>query len=135
MKKQFTLLFLCFITFSIAAQEFKFNKEIIDYGKISLGSDGERTFVFTNIGNKPLIIKKINSSCGCTIPKKPENPILPGKKGEIKVSYDTKRAGGFSKSITIFSNAKNNRKLVKIKGFVDKGISLMKEKSILSDMD
>mgnify|MGYP000663407400 FL=1 len=135
MKKQFTLLFLCFITFSIAAQEFKFNKEIIDYGKISLGSDGERTFVFTNIGNKPLIIKKINSSCGCTIPKKPENPILPGKKGEIKVSYDTKRPGGFSKSITIFSNAKNNRKLVKIKGFVDKGISLMKEKSILSDMD
>lgn len=133
MKTIFTLFFMSLISLSIQAQEFKFEEEIIDYGKINKGANGERTFVFTNIGDKPLVIKNVQSSCGCTIPKKPDQPILPGKKGEIKVSYDTKRPGGFAKAITIFSNAKNPKKVIKIKGFVNNGISLEKEKSLLSD--
>ncbi|PWG05360.1 DUF1573 domain-containing protein [Polaribacter aquimarinus] len=132
--KVFTTLFVfLFVTLSLSAQEFKFDKEIIDYGKIAKGDNGERTFVFTNIGDQPLIIKNIQSSCGCTVPKKPKKPIMPGEKGEIKVSYDTKRVGGFSKAITIFSNAKNKRKVIKIKGYVEMGVSLQKKKSILSD--
>lgn len=122
-----------FISLSINAQEFKFEKETIDYGKINKGSNGERVFIFTNIGNQPIIIKNIQSSCGCTVPQKPENPIMPGEKGEIKVSYDTKRVGGFSKSITIFSNAKNPRKMIRIKGLVNNEVSLQKEKSMLSN--
>mgnify|MGYP003982409319 CR=1 FL=1 len=131
MKGFFTLLFLSFISFSAIAQEFKFEEEVINYGKIEKDSDGERVFIFTNTGTQPLIIKNIQSSCGCTVPKKPEKPIMPGEKGEIKVSYDTKRVGGFSKAITIFSNAKNARKVIKIKGIVNKGVSLQKEKSML----
>ena len=133
MKSLRIIIVLFFATFSLNAQEFKFEKEIIDYGKIDKGSNGERIFVFTNIGDSPLVIKNIQSSCGCTVPKKPNKPIMPGEKGEIKVSYDTKRIGGFSKSITIFSNAKNPRKIVKIKGYVNKDLSLKKEKSLLSD--
>ena len=126
------LLLLC-VTLSINSQEFKFEQETIDYGKIIKGSEGERTFVFTNVGDAPLIIQSIKSSCGCTVPKKPENPIMPGEKGEIKVSYDTKRIGGFSKQITILSNAITARKIVKIKGFVSNVALLEKEKSILSN--
>jgi hypothetical protein len=129
--KSFLVIF--FITFSLNAQEFKFEEEVINYGKVDKGSDGARVFVFKNIGDQPLIIKNIQSSCGCTVPKKPEEPIMPGKTGEIKVSYDTKRVGGFSKTITIFSNAKNARKVIKIKGIVNKAISLQIEKSMLSD--
>jgi hypothetical protein len=132
MKIIFTLLFMGLISLSANAQEFKFEEETINYGKIAKNSDGERTFIFTNVGEQPLIIEKIKSSCGCTVPKKPEQPIMPGEKGEIKVSYDTKRLGGFSKAITIFSNAKEARKIIKIKGFVNKAISLEKEKSMLS---
>ncbi|TMM28839.1 DUF1573 domain-containing protein [Polaribacter aestuariivivens] len=124
---------LLFITFSINSQEFKFEKETIDYGKIAKEANGERIFVFTNIGDAPLIIKNIQSSCGCTVPKKPEKPIMPGEKGEIKVVYNTKITGGFSKQIIITSNAKKDRKVLKIKGFVTDGISLEKEKSLLSD--
>ena len=132
--KTITLFFtILFISISFNAQEFKFEEETIDYGKIEKASNGERTFVFTNTGDQPLIIEKIKSSCGCTVPKKPSEPVMPGEKGEIKVSYDTKRVGGFSKSITITSNAKNAVKVIKIKGFVNKEISLEKEKSILSD--
>ena len=115
MKTLGTLLLVLCATLSINSQEFKFEQETIDYGKIIKGSEGERTFVFTNVGDAPLIIQSIKSSCGCTVPKKPENPIMPGEKGEIKVSYDTKRIGGFSKQITILSNAITARKIVKIK--------------------
>ena len=133
MKTSILFFAIFFISISFNAQEFKFDEETIDYGKIEKASNGERTFVFTNTGDQPLIIQKIKSSCGCTVPKKPSGPIMPGEKGEIKVSYDTKRVGGFSKSITITSNAKNALKVIKIKGFVNKEISLEKEKSILSD--
>tara|TARA_B110001450_G_C17407624_1_gene394393 strand:- start:225 stop:629 length:405 start_codon:yes stop_codon:yes gene_type:complete len=128
-----SFLVILFITFSLNAQEFKFDEEVIDYGKVDKGSDGARVFIFKNIGDQPLIIKNIQSSCGCTVPKKPENPIMPGKIGKIKVSYDTKRVGGFSKAITIFSNAKNARKIIKIKGIVNKAVSMQKDKSMLSD--
>ncbi|OAD45134.1 DUF1573 domain-containing protein [Polaribacter atrinae] len=134
MKTFGTLLVVFFISFSINAQEFKFEEETINYGKIDKASNGERVFVFTNVGDQPLIIKNIQSSCGCTVPKKPEQPIMPGQKGEIKVSYDTKRVGGFSKTITVFSNAKNPRKMIKIRGFVNKELSLEKDKSILTDI-
>ncbi|MFL3661232.1 MAG: DUF1573 domain-containing protein [Polaribacter sp.] len=133
MKTSILFFAILFISISFNAQEFKFDEETIDYGKIEKASNGERTFVFTNTGDQPLIIQKIKSSCGCTVPKKPSGPVMPGEKGEIKVSYDTKRVGGFSKSITITSNAKNALKVIKIKGFVNKEISLEKEKSILSD--
>ena len=133
MKTLGTLLLVLCATLSINSQEFKFEQETIDYGKIVKGSEGERTFVFTNVGDAPLIIQSIKSSCGCTVPKKPENPIMPGEKGEIKVSYDTKRIGGFSKQITILSNAITARKIVKIKGLVSNVALLEKEKSILSN--
>lgn len=133
MKLPGSLLVLLFLSFSLNAQEFKFQEEVIDYGKIDKGSDGVKVFIFKNIGDQPIIINKIQSSCGCTVPKKPEKPIMPGEDGEIKVSYDTKRVGGFSKSITIMSNAKNPRKIIRIKGIVNKEISLLKEKSIVID--
>jgi len=133
MKIIFTVLVLGLISFSATAQEFKFEEETINYGKIDKGSDGKRVFVFTNVGDQPIVIKRIQSSCGCTVPKKPEKPVMPGEKGEIKVSYATNRVGGFSKSITIYSNAKNPTKVLRIKGLVNKGISLEKKKSILTD--
>ncbi|WP_026777403.1 DUF1573 domain-containing protein [Polaribacter sp. Hel_I_88] len=133
MKTILALFFIGFFNFAINAQEFKFDKTTIDYGKIDKNANGVRTFTFTNIGDQPLIIKDIKSTCGCTIPEKPEKPILPNEKGTIKVSYNTKIIGGFSKSITILSNAKNERTVLKIKGFVYNGVSLEKEKSMLSN--
>lgn len=133
MKTVLTFVAFLFISISIHSQEFKFENETIDYGKVSQNSNGERIFVFTNIGDQPLIIKNIQSSCGCTVPKKPEKPIMPGEKGEIKVSYDTKRLGGFSKQITVFSNAKNPTKVIRIKGIVEQAASLEKEKNMLSN--
>lgn len=133
----FSLLFLSNVSFAQEIENeqpiFKFDTEIINYGKIAMGTDGKRVFEFTNTGKSPLIITRVQASCGCTVPKKPENPIMPGEKGKIEVSYDTKRPGGFSKAITIFSNAKTSRKIIKIKGYVEKVAAPEKKQNMLSN--
>ena len=80
----------------------------INYGEISKGDNGIRVFKFTNIGSEALIINKVYSSCGCTIPKKPSSPIGPGQGDEIQVKYDTNRVGPIRKTITVLSNAINS---------------------------
>lgn len=120
MKKIVLVLFVGLLGFSLTAQEtaakIEFTSDTVDYGTIEKGSDGIRVFEFTNTGNAPLIVSKVSSSCGCTIPKKPEEPILPGKKGEIQVKYDTNRVGPIRKAITVTSNADTPTVVLKIKG-------------------
>jgi hypothetical protein len=122
MKKLFTILFIGLVSLAINAQEkvakIEFKSDTIDYGTIEKGSNGVRIFEFTNTGNAPLIISNVTSSCGCTIPKKPEGPILPGKTGEIEVKYDTNRVNPIRKTITVISNADTPTVALKIKGEV-----------------
>lgn len=120
MKKILLVLFVGLMGMSMTAQDaaakIEFKTETVDYGEIAKGADGIRVFEFTNTGDAPLIISKVSSSCGCTIPKKPEDPILPGKTGEIQVKYDTNRVGPIRKAITVISNADTPTKVLKIKG-------------------
>ena len=122
MKKISLIICLVLFTFPLLSQEksaeISFTETIIDYGTIENGEDGKRTFEFKNTGNAPLIFSRIFSSCGCTIPKKPEKPILPGQSGSIEVEYDTKRTGLFQKAITVNSNAKTSNVILRIKGEV-----------------
>ena len=115
----FITLFISFFIFSQEKQaEIKFEVTTIDYGEVEFESDGKRVFKFKNVGTAPLIFKRISSSCGCTIPKKPEKPIEPGESGEIEVEYDTKRVGIFMKAISVVSNSKNSSIVLRIKGEV-----------------
>jgi len=93
-----------------------FETEVIDYGTIKQHSDGTRVFAFTNEGDAPLLITKVKTSCGCTVPSYSKAPILPGKTGELNIKYDTKRLGAFTKTITVTSNAEGGNKTLKIKG-------------------
>lgn len=129
MKKFLLFTAVLFLALTVNAQEFKFETETIDYGKIGQGSEGKRVFEFTNVGDSPIDISRIQSTCGCTVPKKPEKPVMPGEKGQIEVSYDTNRLGGFHKQITIYSNAKRERIPLRIKGFIVKDAVPSKEKS------
>ncbi len=139
MKKFISLLFICFFATLTYAQEkvahIEFKQKEINYGNIAKGSNGVRTFEFTNTGDAPLVITKVYSSCGCTIPKKPEDPIAPGKTGIIEVKYDTKRIGPIKKTITVYSNAKDSPTVaLRISGNVDNQTEqsvLMKKTSIM----
>ncbi|MEL6304993.1 MAG: DUF1573 domain-containing protein [Bacteroidota bacterium] len=122
MKKTVLMLFVGLLSFGLYAQDtaakIEFKSETIDYGEIEKGSDGIRVFEFTNTGTAPLVISDVKSSCGCTIPKKPDGPIMPGETGQIQVKYDTKRVGPIRKAITVTSNADTPTKILKIKGTV-----------------
>lgn len=139
MKKLMTLLFVGLISLTVNAQEkvakIEFKETTIDYGTIEKGANGLRTFEFTNTGDAPLIISKVSSSCGCTVPKKPEKPIMPGKKGEIEVKYDTNRVMPIRKTITVLSNADTPTVSLKIKGNVidpsKTSVLAKKEKSVM----
>ena len=122
MKKTFIFLLFAFFTFQLYAQEktakIEFETTVIDYGTIEKGADGVRVFKFKNTGNAPLVVTSVKSSCGCTVPKKPEAPVLPGETGEIEVKYDTKRVNPIRKTITVTSNAETPTVALKIKGNV-----------------
>ncbi|WP_353780168.1 DUF1573 domain-containing protein [Winogradskyella sp. 3972H.M.0a.05] len=95
-----------------------FETEVVDYGTIEQGSDGMRIFVFTNTGDAPLIITDVKTSCGCTVPNYSKEPILPGQVGQLEIKYNTKKLGAFTKTVTVLSNAKEAKKVLKIKGTV-----------------
>lgn len=99
--------------------EIEFEKVVHDYGDVPYNGNGECEFRFTNTGNEPLLIQKPKSSCGCTIPSWPNEPILPGESDVIKVTYRTNRAGNINKTVTVTSNAvKNSTVVLRIKGRV-----------------
>jgi hypothetical protein len=117
-----TLLTSCLMVAQSGAKiEFKQKENTLDYGTIYRGvDDGLRTFEFTNTGDAPLIIKDVRSTCGCTVPTKPTEPIMPGKTGKIDVKYNM-NPGPIRKTITVESNAINvedGRVALKIKGEV-----------------
>ncbi len=87
--------------------EFKAKDNTIDYGIITKKKDnGIRSFEFTNTGDAPLIITNVLSTCGCTVPTKPTEPIMPGKTGKIDIKYNM-TPGPIRKTITVESNAVN----------------------------
>lgn len=140
MKKVFYLLGLFLLLAGVAnAQEVKkngaeieFEKIVHDYGTIPYNGNGECEFRFTNTGNEPLIVQKPKSSCGCTIPSWPKEPILPGESEVIKVTYRTNRPGTINKTVTVTSNAVQNSTVVlRIKGSVmDQPTEAMPEKNM-----
>jgi hypothetical protein len=142
MKKIIVLLAFVSFAFSAAAQgakiEFVAQDNTIDYGTIYRDTDsGLRTFEFKNTGDKPLIITNVQSTCGCTVPSKPTEPIMPGKSGKIDVKYNMS-PGPIRKTITVESNATNvpeGRVAIKIKGevLVKEEVNILeKKKDILS---
>ncbi len=95
-----------------------FENEVLDYGTINKNADGKREFVFVNNGTKPLIVTNATGSCGCTVPTKPTEPIMPGGRGVIGVKYATDRVGAFTKTVTVTTNASETPKVLTIKGTV-----------------
>lgn len=101
--------------------EINFKETNHDFGAIPFKGNGSYEFVFVNTGNEPLILSQPKSSCGCTVPEWPKQPILPGESNVIKVTYkNTDRPGSFNKYVTVFSNALENKEVkLHIKGTVE----------------
>jgi hypothetical protein len=133
MKRLTTLIFVLFVaavtnlSFVQAQPKIVFDSESHDFGSFK-ESAGPQTFSFdfTNKGNSPLILNAVNASCGCTTPEWTRQPVAPGAKGFIKVTYNpANRPGSFNKTINVQSNAENTSVILTIQGKVEE-----KEKTI-----
>lgn len=99
--------------------EITFEKTTHDFGLFDR-AHGDKTcwFVFTNTGDKELLILSASSTCGCTVPEYPKTAIMPGMKDSIKVSYNgsTRRVGKMKKTIALTTNCKVNSAYLYIAG-------------------
>jgi len=99
--------------------EIEFDKISFDYGTLSVGAVKTGTFIYTNVGNKPLVLFDVIVSCDCTEVVWQKEPIMPGKTGTIKVVYTAKTSGIIAKQITVQSNAQTDRIRLQLKGNVN----------------
>ena len=94
---------------------------VYDFGKIAEGDNVEFSYRFKNSGTRPLIISEASASCGCTVPEKPEKPIMPGEMGFIKVKFNSQgRPGQAHKTVHVSSNAQPAFPQLLLKGEVEK---------------
>lgn len=125
MRKIFMTLAIFFIAgiFSIDAQNnaaIGFEKIVHNFGRIKEeGGKVSYNFKFKNNGKQPIIIKNVQSTCGCTTPDWSKTPVLPGKEGFVSAEYDPiDRPGAFSKQIMVYNNITNGPITLEIKGDV-----------------
>lgn len=122
MKYLASLLLVGFAFFATAQEEepmtgpkISFIEKSHDFGEITQGEKVEHIFEFENVGNEPLILSDVRTTCGCTAPEWPREPIAPGKTARIKVVFNSAgKMGMQNKVITVMSNAVNNPERVKI---------------------
>jgi hypothetical protein len=97
----------------IKGAKMDFKVTTLDYGSIVKGSDPYRSFMFTNVGNEPLVITAVDSSNrSALVAEWSKEPVLPGGSSVIKVKYDTQRVGPFQKQVTLTSNDGTNPTMV-----------------------
>lgn len=91
-----------------------------EFGTVEEGAIVEHSFRFRNDGEYPLILNNISSSCGCTTPEWPKDPIGPKQTSSIKVRFDTKhKAGPQVKTITVYANTEPAYSELRLKGIVN----------------
>ena len=125
--KKFLIMFVMLVSgLTLAAQtkqaEIKFDKIVNNFGTFSEKNPVQKcSFTFTNNGTAPLVINQAVASCGCTVPSYTKTPIMPGEKGEIKVTYNGKGAfpGHFKKTITVRTNGETELTRLYIEGVME----------------
>jgi hypothetical protein len=98
----------------------KWAAESFDFGQIKQNIPVEATFELENIGTGPMIIQRVESSCGCTTADYRRSPIMPGEKTTVGATFDAKAMGQFSKSITVTLNDGNQPYILRFSGAVVK---------------
>lgn len=104
---------------TISFAQISMDKAVHNFGEMNQGEKVEQIFNFKNIGNSPLVFLNVLSTCGCTVPEWPKEPVEPGKEGVIKVVFDsTSKIGRQNKVITIRSNSRDGDYRIRISAMV-----------------
>ena len=97
---------------------FSLEEKSLDFGEIKMGSTKSLELSFKNTGNKTLVLTDVYTNCGCTTVDWPKDPFAPGKSGTLKITYNPTETGPFSKTIYVYTNAKNSSETIQIEGII-----------------
>ncbi len=93
----------------------QFMEEEFNFGTINQGDVVSHTFKFKNTGSEPLVITDAKASCGCTVPKKPNDPVAPGETGELVVEFNSAgKSGAQTKQVTVTANTNPPQSFIRI---------------------
>lgn len=95
----------------------EFEETLHDFGNYSILESRSHTFKFSNTGSNPLVIEKVETSCACTQIDYPKEPIMPGKKGQVKITYAARqKRGHFKRNVYLYSNGSEQPVMLVITG-------------------
>lgn len=121
MKRAYNALLLLFLSsFSLlwAQPQMKLDSKKHDFGNLVWKNPATAVFSIHNTGNKPLVITRVTTSCGCTGADWTQRPIMPGKTGTISATFDAKALGHFHKQIGVYTNLSDYPTYLSIIGHV-----------------
>lgn len=100
---------------NVTGPKIEFEESTHNFGDITQGDKVQHVFAFANSGTEPLVLSRVMTTCGCTAPSWPKEPIAPGEKGEITISFNSAgKMGMQNKVITVVSNATNSTARISI---------------------
>lgn len=104
---------------STQAAKFEFEEVIFDFGTIKEGEIVDHAFKFKNVGKMPMVITEATSTCGCTVPNYPKQPIAAGESGVINVQFKSENRVGFQdKPISLYANTLPGKTVIRVRGRV-----------------
>jgi len=119
MKKLLTILLLASATAAFSQAKLKFTDPKKNFGFVKKGEKVVLQYEFTNEGNQPLMITEAKAECSCTTVKWPKDPIAPGQKGTVEVTFDTSPTyDRQDRIVEVFSNASSSPVKIRFKGVV-----------------
>ena len=101
-----------------SAESVKWRMKTADLGKLQQGKPGTAVYEFTNTGKEVMLITGVQASCGCTSPEYSKDPILPGKTGFVKATYNAANVGTFAKTVTVTTSLSDQPMVLSLKGEV-----------------
>ena len=133
MKTYISLILITLISFGLYAQQntekanvvgpkIKFEETTHDFGDVEEGQYAKHTFTFTNEGDRPLLLKDVKPTCGCTASEWTKEPVMPGQSGIVTAVFNSRGYAGrtFFKSISVVTNMSENAQVILfIKGKVN----------------
>ncbi len=99
--------------------QMQFEEQCWNFGDIERkGGDVRHDFMFTNMGDKPLVILRVVTTCSCVKASYPKRPIAVGEKGMVRITFEPHKSepGVFSKVIQIYTNTRTGRQLLTVQG-------------------
>lgn len=106
------------IAITISKAPVSWKAETIDVGNIPQGTPKSINFEFTNTGSSSVIITNVKAACGCTATEYTKTPVKPGEKATVTAVYNAAAKGGFTKTVTVSTNADETPTVLSFKGTV-----------------